>query len=60
VALLFALARKSPLHPRARKAAHSLIGMVGVQVALGISTLIYFVPTPLAAAHQVRCAYVIY
>ncbi|TVY62799.1 Electron transfer protein [Lachnellula suecica] len=47
-------------HPTVRKALPSACrkGMLGVvhlvflQVALGISTLIYLVPTPLAAAHQ--------
>ena len=30
------------------------IGMVGVQVALGITTLLLYVPIPLAATHQVK------
>lgn len=36
----------------ARRAAHALIGMGGVQVTLGISTLLMLVPVPLASAHQ--------
>ncbi len=52
VALLWAMARPLPLPPRARTAANAMLAMVGVQVALGVSTLLYFVPTPLAAAHQ--------
>ena len=35
-----------------RAAANMLLAMLGVQVALGISTLLLFVPLPLAAAHQ--------
>jgi cytochrome c oxidase assembly protein subunit 15 len=31
---------------------HSSLFMVNMQVALGISTLIYLVPVPLAACHQ--------
>jgi len=38
--------------PRARAALHWLFGLLAVQVALGIATLIYVVPAPLAAAHQ--------
>lgn len=30
----------------------SVLGAVGLQVALGITTLLYLVPVPLAAAHQ--------
>eukprot|EP00605_Chrysophyceae_sp_TOSAG23-4_P001045 GSChrysophyteH1.ASY1.ANO1.1149.1 assembled CDS len=35
-----------------RKWLHSAVGMVGVQVGLGISTLLLYVPTHLAATHQ--------
>jgi cytochrome c oxidase assembly protein subunit 15 len=38
--------------PRARLAAHLLLAMLALQVALGISTLLLVVPLPLAAAHQ--------
>jgi cytochrome c oxidase assembly protein subunit 15 len=52
-AALFFLTRRVPTLPReARLAAHSLIGMAGVQVALGIATLLNGVPVPLAATHQ--------
>jgi cytochrome c oxidase assembly protein subunit 15 len=37
---------------RARLAADLLLGALVVQIALGISTLLLFVPVPLAAAHQ--------
>lgn len=36
----------------AKKGALGLMHLVSLQVALGISTLIYLVPVPLAAAHQ--------
>lgn len=36
----------------AKKRFHGVMGLVCLQVALGISTLIYLVPIPLAAAHQ--------
>lgn len=52
VTLLWGLARPLPVHPRGRMALNAMLAMVGVQVALGISTLLYFVPTPLAATHQ--------
>jgi hypothetical protein len=34
-----------------------LVGMVGVQVTLGISTLLLYVPVNLAALHQVCTTY---
>ena len=45
-------ARRSPLPPRARLAANLLLGMLVIQIALGVSTLLLGVPIPLAAAHQ--------
>jgi len=36
----------------ARRGAHALLVAIGVQVALGIATLLLVVPLPLAAAHQ--------
>ena len=41
-----------PMPSRARLATHALMGMLVIQVALGISTLLLGVPVPLAAAHQ--------
>ncbi|MCJ1450030.1 Cytochrome c oxidase assembly protein cox15 [Mycoblastus sanguinarius] len=35
-----------------RKGVHGVVGFAFLQVALGISTLIYLVPLPLASAHQ--------
>jgi heme a synthase len=43
---------KLELGTRGRRAADLLCGMVFVQVALGIATLVLVVPIPLAAAHQ--------
>ena len=37
---------------RARAALHALVAVAGLQVALGIATLLLVVPLPLAAAHQ--------
>ena len=45
-------AAKAPLHARARLASHALLGMLVVQVSLGIATLLLVVPVALAAAHQ--------
>eukprot|EP01129_Flabellula_baltica_P006014 TRINITY_DN2212_c0_g1_i1.p1 TRINITY_DN2212_c0_g1~~TRINITY_DN2212_c0_g1_i1.p1 ORF type:complete len:452 (-),score=89.23 TRINITY_DN2212_c0_g1_i1:31-1386(-) len=45
-------ARKFPLPKRARIALIHVFGMSLIQVSLGIATLLYFVPTPLAATHQ--------
>lgn len=38
--------------PNVRRGTAGLLHLVNLQVALGISTLIYMVPLPLAAAHQ--------
>ena len=43
---------KKALPVAARKGMHGVVGFVCLQVALGISTLIYLVPLPLASAHQ--------
>ncbi|XP_070540473.1 heme A synthase COX15-like [Ptychodera flava] len=52
VLALWYLSRRVPLHSRARIAVNCMIGMVGLQVSLGILTLLYYVPTKLAACHQ--------
>ena len=36
----------------AKKAIHGVVGFACLQVILGLSTLLYLVPTPLASAHQ--------
>jgi len=55
VGLIIALwikARALALSTSARKVLNDLLGMVFVQATLGILTLIYVVPIPLALAHQ--------
>jgi len=44
--------RSAPLPPPARAAMLSLLGMGWMQVGLGISTLLLYVPVPVAALHQ--------
>ncbi|KAH9967744.1 COX15/CtaA family [Lactifluus volemus] len=55
-ALLFASSRRAAvraaLPPLALRTAAQAFAMANVQVVLGISTLLYLVPVPLAAAHQ--------
>jgi len=46
------LARRYTLPVSARIGAHALLAAVVLQVALGISTLLLHVPTPLASIHQ--------
>jgi cytochrome c oxidase assembly protein subunit 15 len=45
-------ARREPLAPRARLAGNHLLGLLALQFALGVATLLLVVPIPLAAAHQ--------
>jgi cytochrome c oxidase assembly protein subunit 15 len=45
-------AQRLPLPPRIKTAALLMGGMGWMQVALGISTLLLYVPVPVAAAHQ--------
>lgn len=44
--------KKAVIPKAAQRKFHTVMGLVTLQVALGISTLIYLVPIPLAAAHQ--------
>lgn len=44
--------QKSPAQPRTKKIAHLFLLMLGIQVSLGISTLLFHVPVALGAAHQ--------
>lgn len=46
----YATRRAAPA--RARLACHALLAMLAVQITLGICTLLWVVPLPLAAAHQ--------
>ena len=52
VPLFWWQSRQLPLSPRARWACNLLFTMLAVQITLGITTLLYGVPIPLAAAHQ--------
>lgn len=52
VPLFWWQAKRAPLPGRARLACHALFATLGVQIALGITTLLLVVPIPLAAAHQ--------
>lgn len=44
--------RASNAPARARLGAHALLGLLAVQITLGITTLLLVVPVPFAAAHQ--------
>ncbi|KAJ3130945.1 Cytochrome c oxidase assembly protein cox15 [Physocladia obscura] len=52
VAGLWVASRRFTLPRSSRLAVNALIGVTALQVTLGISTLLYLVPVPLAAAHQ--------
>jgi cytochrome c oxidase assembly protein subunit 15 len=52
VLIVWLFAWRAPLPRAARLALHFLLAAAGVQIALGISTLLLVVPVPLAAAHQ--------
>ncbi len=45
-------ARRETLTPFARIGVNFLLGMLALQIALGLATLLLLVPVPLAAAHQ--------
>lgn len=49
---LWWVCRRAPLPPRARLALNCLVGMAGIQVALGITTLLTHVHLHVAASHQ--------
>ena len=49
---LWTYSRRLPLPRQSRLAINALLGVTAIQVSLGISTLLYLVPVPLAAAHQ--------
>ena len=50
--ILWLASRKAPLPKPTRTAVNAIAAMGWIQAGLGISTLLYFVPVPLAAAHQ--------
>lgn len=49
---LFLKSRRAPLPPAARRVACAVGAMAWLQVGLGVTTLLTYVPTPLAASHQ--------
>lgn len=49
---MYALKHKAAMPRNAQKTVHALMGVVTLQVALGIFTILYVVPTPLASTHQ--------
>ncbi|RKZ85078.1 MAG: heme A synthase [Candidatus Parabeggiatoa sp. nov. 1] len=49
---LWLVARRVNLPTRTRWGLHTLVIILGIQITLGISTLLLYVPVPLAAAHQ--------
>ncbi|XP_006880100.1 PREDICTED: cytochrome c oxidase assembly protein COX15 homolog [Elephantulus edwardii] len=52
ITVLYFLSRRIPLPRRTRMAVATLLALAYTQVGLGISTLLLYVPTPLAATHQ--------
>jgi cytochrome c oxidase assembly protein subunit 15 len=52
ICLFYLTTRKLALTPRARLALNSLVTMSFIQVGMGISTLLLYVPVSLAALHQ--------
>ncbi len=52
IPLFWLNAIRQDIPARVRTGAHLLLAMLGIQVTLGISTLLLHVPIPLAAAHQ--------
>lgn len=52
ITVLYFLSRRIPLPRRTKMAAVTLLALGYTQVGLGISTLLMYVPTPLAATHQ--------
>ncbi|XP_023378295.1 cytochrome c oxidase assembly protein COX15 homolog isoform X3 [Pteropus vampyrus] len=52
VTVLYFLSQRIPLPRRTKMAAVTLLALAYTQVGLGISTLLMYVPTPLAATHQ--------
>eukprot|EP01127_Copromyxa_protea_P018345 TRINITY_DN5752_c0_g1_i3.p1 TRINITY_DN5752_c0_g1~~TRINITY_DN5752_c0_g1_i3.p1 ORF type:complete len:115 (-),score=23.13 TRINITY_DN5752_c0_g1_i3:37-381(-) len=50
--LLWGCSRRYALAPPIRTAFSHVAAMVCIQASLGIATLLYYVPTPVAATHQ--------
>ncbi|KAH3682414.1 hypothetical protein WICPIJ_006600 [Wickerhamomyces pijperi] len=49
---MYAVRNKFIIPRAAKKSVHAMMGVVSLQVTLGIFTLLYLVPIPLASAHQ--------
>ncbi|KAL9642310.1 hypothetical protein ABK040_007308 [Willaertia magna] len=49
---LLLMRKKKAMDPTIRKAVHYVLAVVGIQYALGITTLLTYVPTSIASAHQ--------
>ena len=52
IPILWLIARRANLPSRTRWGLHILVIILGIQITLGISTLLLYVPVTLAAAHQ--------
>jgi len=52
IGALYLYSRTLPLPKNVRLAVVHVAGMAAIQVTLGITTLLYFVPIPVASAHQ--------
>lgn len=52
ISALWLISRRVPISATSRLASTALLGAALAQVSLGITTLLYFVPVPVAAAHQ--------
>jgi len=52
ISALWFMSRKAPLPPRVKNTANALLGMAIIQVALGVTTILTYVPVPVAASHQ--------
>jgi len=52
ISSVWLMSRRLVLPPRAHTAANCLAAMAFIQASLGISTLLFYVPIPLASSHQ--------
>jgi len=52
ISALWFMSRKAPLPPRIKTTVNALLGMAIIQVALGVTTILTYVPVPVAASHQ--------
>jgi len=52
ISALWFMSRKAPLPPRVKTTVNALLGMAIIQVALGVTTILTYVPVPVAASHQ--------